>query len=83
VSRKTLRDVRITSIYEGTTASRPMILLNRKVVRDRGQTHIGAAVGSVRELNDIRGSEPALRSVRQREHRGTYGAARCHGLAAV
>jgi acyl-CoA dehydrogenase len=61
---QTLRDVRITSIYEGTTGIQANDLLNRKVVRDRGQTLTALLSDLMRELNDIRGSEPALRSVR-------------------
>jgi alkylation response protein AidB-like acyl-CoA dehydrogenase len=61
---QTLRDVRITSIYEGTTGIQANDLLNRKVVRDRGQTLSALLSDLMRELNDIRGSEPALRSVR-------------------
>jgi len=61
---QTLRDVRITSIYEGTTGIQANDLLGRKVVRDRGQTLSVLLSDLMRELNDIRGSEPALRSVR-------------------
>jgi hypothetical protein len=61
---QTLRDVRITSIYEGTTGIQANDLLGRKVVRDRGQTLSALLSDLMRELNDIRGSEPALRSVR-------------------
>ena len=61
---QTLRDVRITSIYEGTTGIQANDLLGRKVVRDRGQALSALLSDLMRELNDIRGSEPALRSVR-------------------
>jgi 3-(methylthio)propanoyl-CoA dehydrogenase len=61
---QTLRDVRITSIYEGTTGIQANDLLGRKVVRDRGQMLSVLLSDLMRELNDIRGSEPALRSVR-------------------
>jgi alkylation response protein AidB-like acyl-CoA dehydrogenase len=61
---QTLRDVRITSIYEGTTGIQANDLLGRKVARDRGQTLSALLSDLMRELNDIRGSEPALRSVR-------------------
>jgi alkylation response protein AidB-like acyl-CoA dehydrogenase len=61
---QTLRDVRITSIYEGTTGIQANDLLSRKIVRDRGQTLSALLSDLLRELNDIRGSDPALRSVR-------------------
>ena len=61
---QTLRDVRITSIYEGTTGIQANDLLGRKVVRDRGQTLSVLLSDLMRELNDIRGIEPAVRSVR-------------------
>ncbi len=61
---QTLRDVRITSIYEGTTGIQANDLLGRKIGRDRGQTLTALLADLLRELNDIRGSDPALRSVR-------------------
>jgi len=61
---QTLRDVRITSIYEGTTGIQANDLLGRKIGRDRGQTLSALLSDLLRELNDIRGSDPALRSVR-------------------
>ncbi len=61
---QTLRDVRITSIYEGTTGIQANDLLGRKIVRDHGATMAALLSDLLRELNDLRGSDPALRSVR-------------------
>ncbi|MGA8706274.1 MAG: acyl-CoA dehydrogenase, partial [Steroidobacteraceae bacterium] len=61
---QTLRDVRITSIYEGTTGIQANDLLGRKVGRDRGQTLTALLSDLMREINDLRGSDPSLRSVR-------------------
>ncbi|HEY6451766.1 MAG TPA: acyl-CoA dehydrogenase [Steroidobacteraceae bacterium] len=61
---QTLRDVRITSIYEGTTGIQANDLLGRKIVRDRGAAMAALLSDMLRELNDLRGSEPAMRSVR-------------------
>jgi alkylation response protein AidB-like acyl-CoA dehydrogenase len=61
---QTLRDVRITSIYEGTTGIQANDLLGRKVGRDRGQTLSALLSDLMREINDLKGSDPSLRSVR-------------------
>jgi alkylation response protein AidB-like acyl-CoA dehydrogenase len=61
---QTLRDVRITSIYEGTTGIQANDLLGRKIGRDRGQTLTALLSDLLREINDLKGSDPALRSVR-------------------
>ena len=61
---QTLRDVRITSIYEGTTGIQANDLLGRKVGRDRGAAMAALLSDLLRELNDVRGSDPAMRSVR-------------------
>jgi len=61
---QTLRDVRITSIYEGTTGIQANDLLGRKVGRDRGQTLSALLSDLLREINDLKGNDPALRSVR-------------------
>jgi 3-(methylthio)propanoyl-CoA dehydrogenase len=61
---QTLRDVRITSIYEGTTGIQANDLIGRKLARDRGAAVAGLLSDMLRELNDLRGSEPAMRSVR-------------------
>jgi alkylation response protein AidB-like acyl-CoA dehydrogenase len=61
---QTLRDVRITSIYEGTTGIQANDLLGRKVGRDRGHTLSMLLAELMREINDLRGNDPSLRSVR-------------------
>jgi alkylation response protein AidB-like acyl-CoA dehydrogenase len=61
---QTLRDARITSIYEGTTAIQANDLLGRKLGRDRGAAMAGLLSDTLRQLNDLRGSDPAMRSVR-------------------
>ncbi len=61
---QTLRDVRITSIYEGTTGIQANDLLARKVGRDRGAAMAALLSDMLRELNDLRGIDPAMRSVR-------------------
>jgi alkylation response protein AidB-like acyl-CoA dehydrogenase len=61
---QTLRDVRIAAIYEGTTAIQANDLLGRKLSRDRGAAMASLLRDSLRELNDIRGSDSAIRSAR-------------------
>jgi alkylation response protein AidB-like acyl-CoA dehydrogenase len=61
---QTLRDVRITSIYEGTTGIQANDLLGRKVGRDHGAAMAALLSDMLRELNDLRGNDPAMRSVR-------------------
>ncbi|HEY2417024.1 MAG TPA: acyl-CoA dehydrogenase [Steroidobacteraceae bacterium] len=61
---QTLRDVRITSIYEGTTGIQANDLLGRKIGRDRGAAMAALLSDMLRELNDVRGSDAAMRSVR-------------------
>ncbi|HTT05891.1 MAG TPA: acyl-CoA dehydrogenase [Steroidobacteraceae bacterium] len=61
---QTLRDVRITSIYEGTTGIQANDLLGRKLMRDRGAAMASLLRDMLRELNELRGDEPALRSSR-------------------
>ncbi|HWG75856.1 MAG TPA: acyl-CoA dehydrogenase [Steroidobacteraceae bacterium] len=61
---QTLRDVRITSIYEGTTGIQANDLLGRKLGRDRGAAMASLLRDMLRELNELRGDEPALRSCR-------------------
>jgi alkylation response protein AidB-like acyl-CoA dehydrogenase len=61
---QTLRDARITSIYEGTTGIQANDLLGRKLLRDRGAAMAALLRDMLRELNELRGDEPALRSSR-------------------
>ena len=61
---QTLRDVRITSIYEGTTGIQANDLIGRKLGRDRGAAMTALLSDTMRELNDLRGSDATIRSVR-------------------
>jgi len=61
---QTLRDVRITSIYEGTTGIQANDLVGRKLGRDRGAAMTALLRATLRELNDLRGSDAIMRSVR-------------------
>jgi hypothetical protein len=61
---QTLRDARITSIYEGTTGIQANDLIGRKLARDRGAAVASLLSDLLREINDLRGSDPAMRSVR-------------------
>jgi 3-(methylthio)propanoyl-CoA dehydrogenase len=63
-SAQTLRDVRITSIYEGTTGIQANDLIGRKLARDRGAAVASLLSDLLREINDLRGSDAAMRSVR-------------------
>ncbi|MFO1456281.1 MAG: acyl-CoA dehydrogenase [Steroidobacteraceae bacterium] len=60
-----LRDVRITTIYEGTTAIQANDLIGRKVGRDRGAA-IGALLADMeRELAALSAADPAVAGARQ------------------
>jgi len=60
-----LRDVRITTIYEGTTGIQSNDLIGRKLARDRGAA-MGALLADMeRELGAIAGSDPAVEAVRK------------------
>jgi 3-(methylthio)propanoyl-CoA dehydrogenase len=61
---QTLRDSRITSIYEGTTGIQANDLVGRKLGRDRGAAMASLLGDTMRELNDLRGSDPTIRSAR-------------------
>jgi alkylation response protein AidB-like acyl-CoA dehydrogenase len=61
---QTLRDVRITSIYEGTTGIQANDLLGRKLLRDRGAAMAALLRDLMRELNDLRATDAAMRSIR-------------------
>jgi alkylation response protein AidB-like acyl-CoA dehydrogenase len=61
---QTLRDARIAAIYEGTTAIQANDLLGRKLGRDRGAAMAALLRDTLRELNDLRGADATLRSVR-------------------
>ncbi len=61
---QTLRDARITSIYEGTTAIQANDLIGRKLARDRGAAMAALLRDTLRELNDLRAADGTMRSVR-------------------
>jgi acyl-CoA dehydrogenase len=60
-----LRDVRITTIYEGTTGIQSNDLIGRKLARDRGAAMGVLLADMERELNAITGSDPAVEAVRK------------------
>jgi acyl-CoA dehydrogenase len=61
---QTLRDVRITAIYEGTTAIQSNDLVGRKLGRDRGQGMTELIRELLQELNDLRANEVDTKSVK-------------------
>jgi alkylation response protein AidB-like acyl-CoA dehydrogenase len=61
---QTLRDVRITSIYEGTTGIQANDLIGRKLGRDRGAAMTALLGYTLRELNELKGGDAIMRSVR-------------------
>jgi hypothetical protein len=61
---QTLRDARITSIYEGTTGIQANDLVGRKLGRDRGAAMTALLGDTLRELNELRGGDATMRSVR-------------------
>jgi alkylation response protein AidB-like acyl-CoA dehydrogenase len=61
---QTLRDARITSIYEGTTGIQANDLVGRKLGRDRGAALSALLGDTLRELHDLKGADATMRSVR-------------------
>jgi alkylation response protein AidB-like acyl-CoA dehydrogenase len=61
---QTLRDARITSIYEGTTGIQANDLVGRKLGRDRGAAMTALLGDTLRELNELKGGDATMRSVR-------------------
>jgi alkylation response protein AidB-like acyl-CoA dehydrogenase len=61
---QTLRDARITSIYEGTTGIQANDLVGRKLGRDRGAAMTALLGDTLRELNELKGGDTTMRSVR-------------------
>ncbi len=59
-----LRDVRITTIYEGTTAIQSNDLIGRKVGRDRGAAMAALATDMQHELEGLASKAPAVQIVR-------------------
>jgi alkylation response protein AidB-like acyl-CoA dehydrogenase len=61
---QTLRDARITSIYEGTTGIQANDLLGRKLARDRAAAITAMIHDMLRELDAVRAADPALRAIK-------------------
>jgi 3-(methylthio)propanoyl-CoA dehydrogenase len=61
---QTLRDVRITSIYEGTTAIQANDLVGRKLARDRGAALTSLLQDLLLQLNGLRAVETTPRMVK-------------------
>jgi acyl-CoA dehydrogenase len=60
-----LRDARITTIYEGTTAIQANDLIGRKIARENGVT-IKAVLAEMREVEgQLDASDPALAAIRR------------------
>ena len=59
-----LRDVRITSIYEGTTGIQSNDLVGRKLGRDRGAAMAALIKDLLAELNESRALTPEAKSIR-------------------
>ena len=60
-----VRDVRITTIYEGTTGIQSNDLIGRKIARDRGAA-ITAFIGEMqRELEALAGTDPTADATRR------------------
>jgi 3-(methylthio)propanoyl-CoA dehydrogenase len=60
-----VRDVRITTIYEGTTGIQANDLLGRKLGRDRGAALMALLADMERELSALPTAPPALAAIRQ------------------
>jgi hypothetical protein len=72
-----LRDVRITTIYEGTTGIQSNDLLGRKLARDRGAAMNALLTDVTRELSQLTVDDPACGAIRDAalEAVGTLGRA--------
>src|ERR1700730_13526914 len=57
-----VRDVRITTIYEGTTGIQSNDLIGRKIGRDRGATMHALIADMQRELESLRSADPAAQA---------------------
>jgi len=56
------RDVRITTIYEGTTGIQANDFIGRKIARDRGAALTALLADARRELNALDSSDPAVQT---------------------
>ncbi len=70
-----LRDVRISSIYEGTTGIQSNDLVGRKLGRDRGAAMTALIGDLLTELNAARALTPAAKSIRNAAIEGADAAA--------
>jgi acyl-CoA dehydrogenase len=59
-----LRDLRITTIYEGTTGIQANDLIGRKIGRDRGAALATLLVEVRAELEQLEGSDAVMRSIK-------------------
>jgi 3-(methylthio)propanoyl-CoA dehydrogenase len=59
-----LRDVRITTIYEGTTGIQSNDLIGRKLARDRGAAMSALLADMERELHALAGPDPVVAATR-------------------
>ena len=59
-----LRDLRITTIYEGTTGIQANDLIGRKIGRDRGAAMATLLVEMRAELEQLEGSDAVMRSIK-------------------
>jgi 3-(methylsulfanyl)propanoyl-CoA dehydrogenase len=60
-----VRDVRITTIYEGTTGIQANDLIGRKIARDRGAAVTAFLTEMQRELEALAGTDPAVEAIRR------------------
>jgi alkylation response protein AidB-like acyl-CoA dehydrogenase len=58
------RDVRISSIYEGTTGIQANDLLNRKLSRDQGAALNSLLAAATHELESVQSADPSVRSAK-------------------
>jgi 3-(methylthio)propanoyl-CoA dehydrogenase len=61
---QTLRDARITTIYEGTTGIQSNDLIGRKVGRDRGAAMAALAADIVRDLESIQSPQASVQAAK-------------------
>src|SRR5690349_2939470 len=60
-----VRDVRITTIYEGTTGIQANDLIGRKIARDRGAAVTAFLTEMQRELESLAATDPAVEAIRR------------------
>jgi 3-(methylthio)propanoyl-CoA dehydrogenase len=71
-----VRDVRITTIYEGTTGIQSNDLIGRKIARDRGATIQAFVAQMQRELEGLTPSDSTVEAVRRAALEGVVALAR-------